>query len=148
VGNFCPIKPGCGGADLVKEMKDKDGNVKYDSVTGAKGYRWLESEMVRTLGKEADIDRSYYDRLVDDAVEAISKYGDFEWFISDNETILTKSLDTPPWKVACGEDTCEGCPHFSMDDHHMHCSKGYDIGDMIAMNRIELWNENDDFKKR
>ena len=84
VGNFCPIKPGCGGADLVKEMKDKDGNIKYDSVTGAKGYRWLESEKVRMLDKEADIDRSYYDKLVDAAVETISQFGDFEFFASDD----------------------------------------------------------------
>ena len=87
VGNFCPIKPGCGGADLVKEMKDKDGNVKYDSVTGAKGYRWLESEMVRKLGKESDIDRSYYDKLVDAAVETISQFGDFAYFASDDPYI-------------------------------------------------------------
>lgn len=112
VGNFCPIKPGCGGADLVKEMKDKDGNIKYDSVTGAKGYRWLESEMVRTLGKEADIDRSYYDTLVDAAVETIAQFGDFEYFASDDPYIGPpiyegKPLyhpsdyplddDTPPW---------------------------------------------------
>ena len=30
-----------------------------------------------------NIDRSYYDKLVDDAVEAISEYGDFNWFVSD-----------------------------------------------------------------
>ena len=96
VGNFCPIKPGRGGADLVKEMKDKDGNVKYDSVTGAKGYRWLESEMVRTLGKEADIDRSYYDKLVDAAVEAISQFGDFEYFASDDPYIGPVFMDGKP----------------------------------------------------
>lgn len=96
VGNFCPIKPGCGGADLVKEMKDKDGNVKYDSVTGAKGYRWLESEMVRKLGKEADIDRSYYDTLVDAAVEAISQFGDFAYFASDDPYIGPPFLDGRP----------------------------------------------------
>ena len=96
VGNFCPIKPGCGGADLVKEMKDKDGNVKYDSVTGAKGYRWLESEMVRKLGKEADIDRSYYDTLVDAAVEAIAQFGDFEYFASDDPYIGPPLLDGRP----------------------------------------------------
>lgn len=90
VGNFCPIKPGCGGAELVKEMKDKEGNIKYDSVTGAKDYRWLESEMVKVLGKQDDIDRSYYDKLVDDAVEAISKYGDFEWFVSDDPYVGPK----------------------------------------------------------
>ena len=96
VGNFCPIKPGCGGADLVKEMKDKDGNVKYDAVTGAKGYRWLESEMVRTLGKEADIDRSYYDTLVDAAVETIAQFGDFEYFASDDPYVGPPLLDGKP----------------------------------------------------
>src|SRR5574344_254210 len=52
VGSFCPIKPGCGGGELLREGKDKDGNVKYSAATGSKGYRWLESEMVKTLGKE------------------------------------------------------------------------------------------------
>ena len=96
VGNFCPIKSGCGGAELVKEMKDKDGNIKYDSVTGAKGYRWLESEMVRTLGKENDIDRSYYDKLVDAAVETISQFGDFEEFVSDDPYIGPPIFDGRP----------------------------------------------------
>ena len=82
VGNFCPIKPGCGGGILVAER-----NGKYAAVTGTKGYRWLESEMVRELEKEDDIDRSYYDRLVDDAIETISQYGDFEWFVSDDPYI-------------------------------------------------------------
>ena len=81
VGQFCPIKPGCGGGELLREAKDKDGNVKYSSATGAKGYRWLESEMVKTLGKEDDIDRSYYDKLVNAAFKAIDEYGDAEWFV-------------------------------------------------------------------
>lgn len=79
VGRFCPIKPGCGGGLL---MREKDG--KFDSATGAKGYRWLEAEMVSTLGKEDDIDRSYYDTMVDKAVETIVAYGDIDWFISDD----------------------------------------------------------------
>ena len=33
---------------------------------------------------EDTIDRSFYDKLVDDAVDDISKYGDFEWFVSDD----------------------------------------------------------------
>jgi hypothetical protein len=77
-------------------MKDKDGNTKYDSVTGAKGYRWLESEMVKKLGKEADIDRSYYDTLVDAAVEAISQFGDFEYFASDDPYIGPPLLNGSP----------------------------------------------------
>jgi hypothetical protein len=87
VSSFCPIKPGCGGKELLREAKDKDGNVKYGAAVGTKGYFWLESEIVKTLGKEDDIDRSYYDKLVDNAVETISQYGDLEWFVSDDPYI-------------------------------------------------------------
>ena len=86
VGLFCPVVDGAGGGLLVRE---KDG--KYYSATGAKGYRWMEAEMVKTLAKENYIDRSYYDRMVDDAVATIEQYGDFEWFVSDDTD------DTPPW---------------------------------------------------
>lgn len=84
VGNFCPIKPGYGGGELVR---DQDG--KMDSVTGAKGYRWLESEPLRasltdTVNIPVQIDRTYYETLVDEAVDDISKYGDFEWFTSND----------------------------------------------------------------
>ena len=97
VGLFCPIKPGCGGGELLREAKDKDGNIKYASATGAKGYRWLESEMVRTSNKQNDIDRSYYDKLVDDAIDTISKYGDFEWFVSDDPYISPWDCPDAPW---------------------------------------------------
>ena len=56
--------------------------------------------MVKTLGKEKDIDRSYYDKLVNDAIygsgkgknrkPGISDFGDFEWFVSDDDGV-------PPW---------------------------------------------------
>jgi energy-coupling factor transporter ATP-binding protein EcfA2 len=144
VGLFCPIKPGCNGGELLREGKDKDGNLKYSSATGAKGYRWLESESVKILGKEKDIDRSYYNKLVDDAVDTISKYGDFEWFVSDEPLSRERELDTPPWTVACGKDTCEGCPNFINDQSNFKCRLGYDIRDMLAMNI----DDNDDFKKR
>lgn len=79
VGQFCPMKNGYGAGLL---MREKDG--KYYAATGSKGYRWLESEMVKQLNKLDGIDRSYYDKQVDDAVETISQYGDFEWFVSDD----------------------------------------------------------------
>lgn len=82
VGQFCPIKEGCGGGVLVRDQ-----NGKWYSVTGTKGYRWLESEMVKTLAKEDDIDRSYYDKLVDDAKTSIMVYGDIYWFVSDDPYI-------------------------------------------------------------
>lgn len=79
-GQFCPILPGKGGGLL---MREKDG--KYNAATGTKGYRWLESENVMALHKESDIDKGYYRDLVDQAVKDISKYGDFEWFVSEDK---------------------------------------------------------------
>ena len=85
VGLFCPVTKEKGGKRLLREGKDKEGNIKFDAVTGTKDYYWLEAEIVKELGKEKDIDRSYYTALVDDAVASISSYGDFEWFASDDE---------------------------------------------------------------
>ena len=79
VGSFCPMKPGYGGGWLCRE---KEG--KFYAATGSKGYRWYESEMVKELGYEEHIDRSYYDDLVNKAAETIMAYGDLEWFISDD----------------------------------------------------------------
>lgn len=92
VGAFCPIKAGCGGGELLREGTDKDGNQKFSAATGSKGFRWLESETVKTLGKEGDIDRTYYNAMVDTAIDTISKYGDFRQFQSDDS-------DVPPWEA-------------------------------------------------
>lgn len=97
VGQFCPMKKGAGGGILLRETTNKKtGEKGYAAATGSKGYRWLESEMVRELKKEADIDRSYYDRMVDEAVKAISGFGDFEWFVSDDPYIGPKFVDGKP----------------------------------------------------
>ena len=80
VGAFTPVKPGMGGGLLVREGYDKEGNVKYDAVTGTKGYRWVNSECL-TDDDTSMIDKTYYQTLVDDAVESIAKYGDAEAFI-------------------------------------------------------------------
>lgn len=94
VGQFCPMKNGFNGGVLLRETTSKTGENGYAAATGSKGYRWLESEMVKSLGKENGIDRSYYDAMVDTAANDISKYGDFEWFVSDDPYI---PQDTPPW---------------------------------------------------
>ena len=122
-GLFSPIKPGCGGGLL---MREKDG--KYYAAGGTKGYRWLESETVELLGKQDDVDRSYYNRLVDEAVETISAYGDFEIFRSEERTETRKKprFDTPPWQLPCGESkysTCLECPHCRNEV----CDAGFDI---------------------
>lgn len=95
VGQFCPIKPGCGGGLLMRQTENKKtGEKGYAAATGSKGFRWLESEMVRELGKENGIDRSYYNNLVDEAINSLSTYGDFERFVADEPFV---SDNTPPW---------------------------------------------------
>lgn len=130
VGSFCPIKDGCGGGLLCREAIDKEGNVKYNAVTGSKGFRWLEAEYVKELGKQDDIDMLYFNKLVDNAVDSISKYGDFEWFVSDeSEEVPTKDLDLP-WFMACGtRETCEGCPSLKSN---LKCGLGLDNSDFIC----------------
>ena len=107
VGRFTPIKPGKGGGWLMREQ-----NGKYYAATGTTGYRWLESEVIfektnettsvldSETGEEKDIvklsefynvddiiDKSFYKKLADDAYDVISKFGDAEWFMSDDPYI-------------------------------------------------------------
>lgn len=129
VGEFCPVKPGKGGGVLCREQK---GN--FYAATGTTGYRWLESEMIMKKlkdketvideetgdkkevhkaeeipGNEDIIDRSYYNKLVDDAVEAISKFGDFERFVSDDPYPVEDPI--PPFmNIPEGVDEEEGLP--------------------------------------
>ena len=81
VGQFCPLIEGSGGGILVREKKDGSG---YDAVNGTKGYRWLESEIVRQKDMIDKVDRSYYQRLADEAVETIEKFGSFERFVNES----------------------------------------------------------------
>lgn len=83
VGQFTPIKEGCGGARLLAKREDKKtGETKFVGATGTIGYRWMESEIVRMTNKQDLADDSYYISLVNGAKDTIGKYGDFEWFAS------------------------------------------------------------------
>lgn len=111
VGSFCPIKPGCGGAVLLRESGVNDAGEKtYAAVGGSKGYRWLESEMVHELQMEKDIDRSYFDKMADDAADAIAKYGDYEWFVADDAGM-------PPWQK----------PDMPWDDVQDEAARNYEV---------------------
>lgn len=135
VGSFCPVKPGCGGGLLVRETENKKtGEKGYAAATGTKGYRWMESEMVRQLNKQGDIDRSYYDKLVDEAVAEISKYGDFEMFVSDDPLPKPDKTikewppgDIQPWGMPCGRKVCTNCEHFIDEQHELRCALGHDV---------------------
>ena len=78
VGSFVPIKPGRGGATMLRI--DKNG--KFGAVNKTIGYRWLEAEIVENAHREDDIDTDYFRKLCDEAIASISEYGDFEWFVS------------------------------------------------------------------
>lgn len=91
VGQFCPMKPGSNGGLLMRYD-----NGKYYAVTGTKGYRWQESEVVRTLGKEDCVDKGYYISLVNDAVETLISYGNYEWFVSDDPYIGPEFVNGKP----------------------------------------------------
>ena len=99
VGQFTPVNPGHGGGVLYRV---NDG--KNYSASGTKGYRWMESEMLRGVNtkdievdgktitilddKDDLVDMSYHNKMVDDAIETISKYGDFEMFVSQEAPML------------------------------------------------------------
>jgi hypothetical protein len=61
VGQFVPIKPGCGGAELLCNRDDK-----YVAVTGTTGYRFKEYAYVIANHLEDEIDMSFYDKMCDD----------------------------------------------------------------------------------
>ena len=119
-GSFCPIQSGHGGGLLMRIESDG----RYSYASGCKGYRFLEEEEVRGTDLEEFVDRSYFDSLVNDAVDAISKFGDYYWFVADNRDI--------PFMMPCGDfymDDCRNCPHYH-DDHKL-CDLGMDISDIL-----------------
>lgn len=78
-GMFCPMVKGVNAGVLYRQQDDK-----FNSVTGTKGYLWMESDVVQTLGLQESIDKSYYIKLVNDAIDTIKQYGDFEMFVAED----------------------------------------------------------------
>ena len=78
VGSFVPVIDGADGGVLLRKVGDS-----YNSVVGTKGYRWKESEIIKSLGNEDQVELSYFYRLVDEAITAIKTYGPIEDFVDD-----------------------------------------------------------------
>ena len=96
VGQFTPILPGNGGGELYRVY-----NEKLYAASGSTGYRWFESEKIKGLDLIDIIDKSFYNKLAEDAKAEISKYGDFEWFVSDDKYVSKpKEDDIAPWDDA------------------------------------------------
>ena len=89
-GLFCPVMDGCGGGRLLRDA----GDGKYAYAESSSGYRWMEAEAVKTLGMEDKINRGYYNRLCDQAIQDISEFTDFEMFVTAEHFAAD---DDPPW---------------------------------------------------
>jgi hypothetical protein len=97
VGLFVPVIEEVGGATLTVVRDDKP----Y-AVSGTKGYKWLEAEMIKVMrpelldrmpferledaiqgtGSIADVlDMPYYNQRLEDAVQTIEKFGSFDEFV-------------------------------------------------------------------
>ena len=74
VGRFGAFIPVVGGRYLVRVDGEKEG-----AVTGTKDWLWEIDHLA--IGEDMEIDMSYYQKLVNDAVMNIAKYGDFEEFV-------------------------------------------------------------------
>jgi hypothetical protein len=120
-GSFCPVKPNSGGGQLLR--KETDG--RLSAAAGTKGYLWQDSELIRGTDLEDCVDVRYFDKLVEKAKDAISKYGDYNWFVSDNSDI--------PWMMPCGDstmDSCLDCPHFQKK--YDLCDLNFDISSVLS----------------
>ena len=85
VGRFCPMKHG-GTLYRVNEGKNF-------AAAGTKGYLWMESEMVKELGKEDDIDLSYYENMAQEALKDIVVYGNYVDFLDLSKPYVYETDD-------------------------------------------------------
>lgn len=128
VGRFYPIAPGKGGG---LQMVLRDG--KYNSVSGSKGYRWLEAELVKNLHKEDDRDIRYHDEMVRSSIAKFNKFGSFDRFIDLSRPYEPTYIDIPAQDtsiVPCGDNnynTCLECPQCENDI----CHRGYSLASYV-----------------
>ena len=79
VGQFYASKSG---QEMFRRGLDKDGEYKFTSVTGTKDFKW---RLFTEYSGIEDIDMSYYDGLVDDAVGNITD-------VAENKELVKKIL--------------------------------------------------------
>lgn len=76
IGRFIPVLREFGLGGTLWRIQDG----KQYAVSGTKGYLWMEAEQALDQGVNPEIDTGYHEGLVNDAIKAINKYGDFEKF--------------------------------------------------------------------
>lgn len=105
VGSFVPILPGNNGGRLLRITEDKN-----SFVSGSKGYRWKESEVVKNLKQEDQIDLSYFYKLLHDAVEKIKEYCDIEDLVEDYNKLVDSRIIDDVEDGIIGFDDCPPLP--------------------------------------
>lgn len=96
IGSFVPVTPGRCGGELLRFDKDPNGDDKFYAAPGTKGYRWMDSEVVRGYMADSSfdflklLDKSYYDNIISEALESLALYCDTDWFRSDDPYIGCK----------------------------------------------------------
>ena len=80
-GSFCPMDDTVDAGILVR-TNIVNGETTYASVSGTKGYRWLETEDVIRKGLQDHLDISYYRKLIDSAKDHLSDFCDVDEFIN------------------------------------------------------------------
>lgn len=80
-GSFCPMDDAVDAGILVRSNV-VNGETVYASVSGTKGYRWLETEDVIRKGLQDHLDISYYRKLIDSARDHLAKFCDVDAFIN------------------------------------------------------------------
>lgn len=73
-GRFVPVVEG--GGTLYRVFDDK-----YYAVSGTKGHTWMEAHVAEAQD-DVKVDYVYFDKLVNDAVETIEKFGSFKEFVN------------------------------------------------------------------
>ena len=97
VGQFTPIVAGSGGGILYRQAEGK-----YYALAGTKGYRWLESEMVKNLDMADRIDQSFYEALAQEAIKTINEigkqcgWGGYNKLVGKDLCIADDEVDWPP----------------------------------------------------
>ena len=76
-GLFYPVLEGTPGAGVLYRVSDE--GKKY-SVTGTKGFLWIEADVADSIGDELEIDYRYYEKLLDAARKTIGEYVDVNEF--------------------------------------------------------------------
>lgn len=77
-GLFVPVTEG---GKILYRVNEVDGEIKFYAVSGTKGHLWLEPDAL--MGDESleRIDFSYFEKLKEDAIQTIEKFGSFKNFV-------------------------------------------------------------------